>query len=290
MKMYRILLFSLLLFVCAVVHASGTAAMTDRQQAGMSSGHGLPDDKGQFERRTALQISQSVVGNSISDFQLKQRDGSWMNLSDMKGKPLLISLVYTSCYHICPTSTKHLAKAVEAAADALGRDNFQIITIGFDSLRDTPPMMAQFSGSLGITDEDWLFLSADQETIGQISLELGFIFYPSPHGFDHLIQVSLLDREQKLLQQVYGMQFELPLLIEPLKQIVFNEPGAGLTLSLANKLLAFCTVYDPAVNKYRFDYSVFIGTFIGFMCVLLVGLMLVKEWRKTLRVHSGKGV
>jgi protein SCO1/2 len=120
-------------------------------------------------------------------------------------------------------------------------------------------------------------------TIDKLVEDLGFLYFPSPNGFDHLIQTSIIDRQGRLNAQVYGMNFETPLLIEPLKRLVFSSEDKGLLRQVTDKIRLFCTVYDPAADKYRFDYSIFIGTFIGVCCVLALGLQLLKEWRLTLR-------
>jgi protein SCO1/2 len=143
--------------------------------------------------------------------------------------------------------------------------------------------MEQFAKKQNIDLTSWRFLSADEATIGRLSEDLGFIYYPSPNGFDHLIQTSIIDGQGRVYRQVYGMDFDIPLLIDPLKALVFSSEDKGLVEGVSNKIRLFCTIYDPARDKYRFDYSVFIGTFIGFMCVLVFGIQLFKEWRLTLR-------
>jgi protein SCO1/2 len=144
-------------------------------------------------------------------------------------------------------------------------------------------MMQFFADRQGISDIGWHFLSADQDTIDTLAQTLGFIYFESPNGFDHLIQATILDSEGIVFRQVYGMNFDTPMLIEPLKQLVFKEaPDDSLFESLSNQVKLFCTVYDPAQDKYKFDYSLFIGMFIGFMCVGFVGYQLVREWRHTL--------
>ena len=47
-----------------------------------------------------------------------------------------------------------------------------------------------------------------------MSSQLGFLFEKNAAGFDHLIQASVIDADGKVIQQVYGMKFDIPLLIE----------------------------------------------------------------------------
>jgi hypothetical protein len=39
-------------------------------------------------------------------------------------------------------------------------------------------------------------------------------------------------------------------------------------------------VYDPATDRYRFDYSIFLGGLIGLTSLGLVSFLVVREWRK----------
>ncbi len=236
-----------------------------------------------FSRDEALEKSQSVVGQQVGDHRFLDSTGKNIRLSSYFGKPLVVSLIYTSCFHICPTTTRHLSSVIEKAREALGDEGFNIISVGFDVHMDKPQAMGQFAEAQNIDLASWQFLSADQSTIDQLSKDLGFIYYPSPNGFDHLIQTSILDEQGRVYRQVYGMDFDIPLLIDPLKALVFSSDDKPLVEAVSNKVRLFCTVYDPARDKYRFDYSIFIGTFIGFMCVLIFGMRLVKEWRLTLR-------
>jgi large-conductance mechanosensitive channel len=42
----------------------------------------------------------------------------------------------------------------------------------------------------------------------------------------------------------------------------------------------FCTTYDPANDRYRLDYSLFIGMFIGFLIIASGVFYLVRELRR----------
>lgn len=246
----------------------------------------LPAAAQTLNRQQALEISQAAHGNAISDLQLVDHHGQTVKLSDYRGKPLVISLIYTSCYYICPTTTQHLATVVRKANAALDEGRFQVLTIGFDTVNDTPDAMRAFAKSQSIELDDWAFLSADQATIDQLAKELGFVYVPSPHGFDHMIQASVIDSNGRVFRQVYGMEFDTPHLVEPLKELVFGEPGStSLLTQVTTKIRFFCTVYDPASDRYRYDYSVVMGFVIGLLCIATFGYFLAREWLRALRTH-----
>ncbi|MDH3513853.1 MAG: SCO family protein [Gammaproteobacteria bacterium] len=235
-----------------------------------------------FDEKAALAISQGVIGKPVGEHALTAADGRRVRLSEFRGKPLVISLIYTSCYHICPTTTQHLAKVTRTARAVLGPDSFNVITIGFDTPNDTPEAMQKFAREQSVDIPGWLFLSADAATMEGLAKELGFISYRAPQGFDHLIQATVIDAQGKIYRQVYGMTFETPLLGEPLKELVFGHPvSPSLLSSLSNKIRLFCTVYDPTTDKYRFDYSIFLGLIIGASSIGIVGFLVFREWRRT---------
>ena len=66
-----------------------------------------------FDRALALERSQSAIGRAVADVELIGVSGVSHQLSDFHGRPLVISLIFTSCHHICPTTTRYLDQMVE---------------------------------------------------------------------------------------------------------------------------------------------------------------------------------
>jgi len=225
-----------------------------------------------FEHSTALKISQEAIGVQLGEYRLTGIDGQAHSLTELRGKPLVISLVFTSCYQICPMTTRHLAKVVDKAREALGEDSFNVVTIGFDTAVDDPEAMQHFAVQQGIDNADWKLFSVAAEDVVALTRDLGFIYFPTVRGFDHIIQATVVDAEGVVYRQVYGQAFETPLLVEPLKQLVLGRPQPAETFitSLFSKIRFFCTTYDPVRDGYFFDYSLFIGMFIGAVIILLM--------------------
>lgn len=242
----------------------------------------LLDVAGGWDEETAIEHSQAAIGRQLGDYRFTRTDGSSVSLAGYMDKPLLISLIFTSCHHVCPVTTKRLSEAVGAAREVMEEGAFNVVTIGFDTPRDTPDAMRMFAVQQSVNDSHWDFLSADAQTIEHLTTELGFIYFRSPRGFDHITQVSVIERGGKVYRQVYGAQFELPWLVEPLKELVFNRPAAdaGHFAGLMGRIRLFCTVYDPATDRYHFDYSIFLQMVIGLLAILGTGWFLVRGSRR----------
>lgn len=245
-----------------------------------------PPDTGDPE--SAIRYSQAAVGRVLDDFGFRSEDGGTVRLADYRGKPLVINLVYTSCADVCPMVVQTLARAVDAGQAALGADSFSVVTVGFDAAHDTPGRMRAFASSQGVELPNWRFLSTDVPTVARLAEELGFIFSESPQGFDHLAQTTVVDADGRVYRQVYGAEFEIPALVEPLKDLVYGRGTAVTSVeSLFDRIRLFCTIYDPARDRYRFSYAIFISIVGGGLSVGAVGFVLLRAVIRLYRREAG---
>lgn len=280
-------LFALTLFAASAAATDDAGNMMDHAKAKLHGSDHQPESSlkafgEDFDPDKALKTSQAAVGRTPADHTFLDRKGEQVSLRDFRGKPLVISLIYTSCFHICPTTTQTLDRAARAAESAVDRDKFNVVTIGFDASYDTPEKMASYARQQGVAGRDnWRFLSADRETIRQLSEELGFIFVASPKGFDHLIQTSVLDSEGTVYRQIYGMDFDPAHLSGAMKELVFGLSPKTLDLAyLVDRARLFCTIYDPTTGTYKFNYAMIFGMIVGAFTLSLTGFFVVRFVRK----------
>ena len=102
------------------------------------------------------------------------------------------------------------------------------------------------------------------------------------------MQTTILDAEGIVRRQVYGMDYDTPILIEPIKRLIFGEQvSEGFFQRMTNKFRLFCTVYDPASDRYRFNYSIIVGIAMGVVMGVFFIFLLIREWRYSGRAGSG---
>lgn len=235
-----------------------------------------------FDEKSALSISQNAVGNQLGDYTFLDRSGRTVRLSDYRGKPLVISLIYTQCPVVCATVTRSLS-VIRLSQDALGANNFGVLTVGFDTKNDTPKAMGDFAKRMDVDLPNWEFVSADPETIKKLSRDLGFTYFPSDEGgFNHITQTTFVDRNGKVYQHVYGDEFASKTILEPLRDMIFNVRTAESGFAkLSNRVRLLCTVYDSKAGKYKTDYSYFYGIGMSILCSLFIIWWLVVEYRRS---------
>lgn len=225
--------------------------------------------------------SEAAIGRKVADHRLQAADGSTLRISDFGGRPLVLSLVYTSCSSVCPVTTQTLRSAVSRARSALGESSFAVLTVGFDARNDTPARLAAFASAQDIQgDPLWSVASADAATLEALLKEVGFSYSAAAGGFEHVSQTTILDAEGRVYRQVYGDAFPVPVFVEPLKELVFGAATRSFSLSgLAGRIRFLCTVYDPLNGRYRTDYAIFIGVALGGLSLALMGWVIAKLWR-----------
>ena len=182
----------------------------------------------EYDRSAALDISQGAIGRQLDNYTLRDTQGQPFVIAELRGKPLVVSMIYTSCHHICPMITRNLRDKIEVAQQALGEDAFNIVTVGFDWRVDTPDRMREFESRLGIDQvPNWHFLATDAGVVDELSDNLGFLFYPSAKGFDHLAQATVVDADGTIYRQVYGVDVETTAIVEPIKDLVCYTPRSA---------------------------------------------------------------
>jgi protein SCO1/2 len=235
----------------------------------------------------ALRASQAAIGRSVSDFRMTDHLGRPVSLRALTDKPLVVSFIYTGCFQVCPTTTQFLKRAVDEARAALGAESFRVVSIGFNQPFDTPEALAAFARQQGIRDPGWLFLAPREQDVERLLAEFGLTVTPTAGGFDHLIQASLVGRDGVIRRQVYGEGFELPMFVAPLKDLIANAEPPRLSLDdIWLRVKLYCTVYDPASGKYRFDYTLFVELFAG---ITFLGALLWFVVRELMRRPSAVG-
>lgn len=212
---------------------------------------------------------------------MRDRRAREVRLSDYRGKPLLVNFIYTACFDVCPSSTVVLRNAVDAMRDRFGSDQFQVVTIGFDQPTDSPAALRSYAAQRRIRDPNWEFLSPRREDVEALAHDFGFSFVATSGGFDHTLQVSILDSEGRIRQQVYGDAFAAQSLGEPLRRLIAGrmlQESTGIG-DLLDRVRILCSVYDPATGRYRVSYALYLEIAGGLTFILAMLWFAIREWR-----------
>ena len=240
-----------------------------------------------LDQKAAYAASQAVLGRTIGDHTLLDREGKPVRLSSFRGKPLLVSFIYTGCFQVCPATTRSLDETVRALQGRFGDNQFNVISIGFNQPADSPQALQSFSPHHRISRPNWDFLSPPMAVVEPLTREFGFQYEATPAGFDHVLQVSLVDAQGRIVRQVYGDKVPADALGEPMKDLLVGAPlsPASPLADLIDQVRLLCTVYDPETGTYRVDYALAIEAAGGLTFIIALALYMLNEWRTRRRAR-----
>jgi protein SCO1/2 len=126
------------------------------------------------------------AGVRAPDFTLRDQDGEPVSMRSLRGKPVIVTFLYTTCDDTCPAQ----AQTVRGALDDLGED-VPALAIAVDPPRDTP-------------ERAKLFL-AKAKALGRIDFVLGtraelkplwkaFFIRPQSINEEHQARFTLVDK------------------------------------------------------------------------------------------------
>jgi protein SCO1/2 len=234
-----------------------------------------------LDARDAMRASQQVVGSAPADHALLDRQERPVRLSAFHGKPLLVSFIYTGCFQVCPATTRALDETVRTLNKRFGERRFNVLSIGFNQPADSPQAMRAFAAQNRISHGNWDFLSAPARVVEPLTRAFGFRYASTPAGFDHVLQVTLLDAQGRIVRQVYGDKPAADVLGDDLQRLTqgLALPPRGALDDLIDRIRILCTVYDPDTGTYRVDYALAWEIGGGVVFFLSVVLYMLNEWR-----------
>ena len=138
------------------------------------------------------------------NFSLTGIDGI-KQLSDYKGKLVLLYFGYTYCPDICPTNLGNLSMAYQQLSDK-EKAGLQIIFISVDPERDTPARLQEY---VNYFDANIIGLTSTAETIAKVSQQYGVVYAKvddpnngTNYAVDHSAFTYVVDPEGKLQNQL----------------------------------------------------------------------------------------
>lgn len=240
----------------------------------------------------ALRTAEAAVGTVPGDFTLLDRERRPVRLADYRGKPLVVSFIYTGCFTVCPVQTRTLQDAIKGLNALLGPHQYRVISIGFNQPFDTPEALAAFATRHGIAVDNWEFLSPRAEDVAAMTRDFGFSYLDTPSGFEHVLGVTLVDASGRIYRQVYGDRVDSAALGEPLRELLLKTPVADSArpslAELLDRVRLLCTVYDPDTGEYRTDWALLFELLGGLGFFVTVGVYLWRERRSQPRLTAAK--
>ena len=151
---------------------------------------------------------------------LTTQDQERLSLSDLGGKVVLVTFIYTSCTDTCPLLTGKLAGVREKLGADFGvQAHFLSVTV--DPERDTPDVLRAYGQRFRADPSGWAFLTGTPAEIAEVTGAYGIFVRRTPRGdVDHTFLTSLIDRHGTLRVQYLGTRFDPDELLTDVRALI----------------------------------------------------------------------
>ena len=158
-----------------------------------------------------LAISSSLAGaavpeppsDSIYQLSMKMTDqaGATVSLDVFRNRPVLISMFYGSCPHVCPLLVATIQQ-IERQLPAAARQRTSVLLVSLDPQRDTPEQLATLAGRHNTDLARWKFARVEPDDVRKLAAVLNVQYRRLPDGeFNHSTVISLLSPTGRITAQ-----------------------------------------------------------------------------------------
>jgi len=125
-------------------------------------------------------------GIPVRDFALRDQDGKAVSLAALRGRPVLLTFMYSTCRTECPLTTQQIRGALDDTGLAL-----PVLAVSVDPETDTPSSARRFLVAQRMNGR-MDFLLGTRARLRPVWKAYGI--QPQGRGFEHSAYVFVLDR------------------------------------------------------------------------------------------------
>ena len=140
----------------------------------------------------------------LLDSKWQNQDAEELQLKDLKGKNLVMVMIFTSCRTACPILVGDMKK-IHAKIEKNKLKDTSLVLISIDPTNDTPEVLKKFAAERNMDSEPWIFLRSDEESTREFANVLAVKYKKiSPIEFSHSNIISVFNRNGELVSQEKG--------------------------------------------------------------------------------------
>jgi protein SCO1/2 len=142
-----------------------------------------------------------LPGDSVYqlDLALTDQEARTGKLADLRGRPVLIAMFYTSCKYVCPLIIESLRR-VDQALPAGERARLRVVLVSFDPEHDTPRVLRATADERKVDTARWTLARTDADGVQKLAAVLGVQYRAIQNGdFNHSTVISLLDADGRIV-------------------------------------------------------------------------------------------
>jgi protein SCO1/2 len=158
-----------------------------------------------------------AIGQPVPDFTLTDQTGRRVSLSEFAGKVVAVTFIYTTCP--LPDYCFRLSNNFGHLRKRFGRDLI-LLSITFDPVHDTPPVLASYAATWKANPQDWHFLTGSLDDVKTVTRSFGLNFWQDEGLLTHGLHTLVIDRRTRLAADFEGNDFTAKQLADYLATLI----------------------------------------------------------------------
>ncbi len=161
---------------------------------------------------SAVANSPPQIGAEVPDFQLLNQENKQIHLSQYRGRPLLLTFIYTRCPlpDYCPRMSKNFSEIYRGLQSQPQSDRKpHLLSISFDPDFDTPAELKNYAGRyMNPADFSvWEFATGTPDEIRKIAGYFGLSYQKESGQIIHSLVTALIGPDGKLVRLYLGNEW-----------------------------------------------------------------------------------
>ena len=170
--------------------------------------------------------TSAAAPSVLTDTKLVDQNGNTVELSSLKGKPMLVDFIYTSCPGPCLMETAKFANVALRLGNDLG-SKVTLVSITVDPEHDGPKQLLNSSRQQGADEKGWIFLTGGRGDIDQALAGFKLSRQIEPDGsVGHLVDMMLIGPDGRLVREYNGEIVKAQDIVDDVKKTL-NKGGAA---------------------------------------------------------------
>ncbi len=166
-------------------------------------------------------------GQPIPSARFLNQDGQAVDIASFKGSVLAITFIYTRCPMptFCPLMDRHFVAVQEALKrepKKPGLSSVRLLSVSFDPLTDTPPVLKKHAEALEADPKVWSFLTGDRDEVDQFAARFGVAItreMNDQRDITHNLRTTIVDANGNFVKAFTGNEWSPDELIADLERV-----------------------------------------------------------------------
>jgi len=162
---------------------------------------------------SATETKSPAPASALPARSIYQLDATWttdggrpFTLAELRGRPVVMAMFFTSCGYACPRIVADMTRIRETLPVDV-RNRAMFVLVSFDDERDTVPMLHAYREAHALPAANWVLLRGAPGDIRELAAVLGVKYKRNALGmFEHSNLITVLNAAGEIVHQRSGLE------------------------------------------------------------------------------------